>query len=36
MYSTPKIIASLDATAVLAEAFGTFDSGSRCDFHPES
>jgi hypothetical protein len=32
MYSTPKIIASLDAGALLGEALGKhWDSGSRCD-----
>jgi hypothetical protein len=35
MYSTPKIIASLDASAVIGEALGKhFDTGSRCDFEP--
>ena len=32
MYSAPKIIASLDASAVLAQALGKhWDTGSNCD-----
>lgn len=32
MYSAPKIIASLDASAVLAQALGKhWDCGSSCD-----
>lgn len=30
MYTTPKIIASLDAKVVLADALGTCPSASQC------
>jgi hypothetical protein len=32
MYSSPKIIASLDAAVVLAQALGRHDTGSHCEY----